>query len=87
MLVEECGALESVKAASEIYCPVSGKVVEKNQEVESIPSLINKSCYEKGKNDCAVFIFINMQLMEYSFIIIDNSLRFSIWSNFSNVNS
>ncbi|XP_057665762.1 glycine cleavage system H protein, mitochondrial [Diorhabda carinulata] len=45
---DECGALESVKAASEIYSPISGKVLEKNIEVEDKPSLINTSCYEKG---------------------------------------
>ncbi|XP_018564078.1 glycine cleavage system H protein, mitochondrial [Anoplophora glabripennis] len=45
---EECGALESVKAASEIYSPVSGKVIEKNVQVEDTPSLINTSCYDKG---------------------------------------
>lgn len=45
---DECGALESVKAASEIYSPVSGKVIEKNVLVEDSPSLINSSCYEKG---------------------------------------
>ncbi|XP_018318750.1 uncharacterized protein LOC108732442 [Agrilus planipennis] len=45
---DECGALESVKAASEVYSPVSGRVVEKNTEVEKTPSLINKSCYDKG---------------------------------------
>ncbi|KAG5883508.1 hypothetical protein JTB14_013935 [Gonioctena quinquepunctata] len=45
---DECGALESVKAASEIYSPVSGKVIEKNEEVEDTPSLINTSCYDKG---------------------------------------
>ncbi|XP_076171049.1 glycine cleavage system H protein, mitochondrial [Ptiloglossa arizonensis] len=44
----ECGALESVKAASEVYSPVSGKIIEKNEEVEKTPSLINSSCYEKG---------------------------------------
>lgn len=44
----ECGALESVKAASELYSPVSGKVIEKNEEVEKTPSLINTSCYERG---------------------------------------
>ncbi|ODN03051.1 Glycine cleavage system H protein, mitochondrial [Orchesella cincta] len=47
-LHDECGALESVKAASELYCPVSGKVVEKNPAVEETPGLINQSCYEKG---------------------------------------
>lgn len=44
----ECGALESVKAASELFSPVSGKVVEKNDAVEQTPSLVNTSCYEKG---------------------------------------
>ncbi|EDW70628.1 glycine cleavage system H protein, mitochondrial [Drosophila novamexicana] len=45
---DECGALESVKAASEVYSPVSGKVTEKNAEVEDTPALVNSSCYEKG---------------------------------------
>jgi len=47
-IMDECGALESVKAASELFCPLSGKVVEKNTEVENTPALINQSCYEKG---------------------------------------
>ncbi|EEB19270.1 glycine cleavage system H protein, putative [Pediculus humanus corporis] len=45
---DECGALESVKAASEVYTPVSGKVIEKNTEVEESPGLVNQSCYDKG---------------------------------------
>ena len=45
---DECGALESVKAASELYSPLSGRVVAKNNDVEQAPSLINTSCYEKG---------------------------------------
>ncbi|XP_045766520.1 glycine cleavage system H protein, mitochondrial-like [Maniola jurtina] len=45
---DECGALESVKAASEIYSPVSGTVTEKNTDVEKKPALINTSCYDKG---------------------------------------
>lgn len=44
----ECGALESVKAASEIFSPVSGLVVSVNDELEEKPELINKSCYENG---------------------------------------
>lgn len=47
---DECGALESVKAASEVYSPVSGKVTEKNSQVEDSPALVNTSCYEKGKS-------------------------------------
>lgn len=46
---DECGALESVKAASELYSPVSGTVSEKNKEVEETPGLVNSSCYDKGE--------------------------------------
>lgn len=45
---EECGALESVKAASEVYSPVSGTVTEKNDAVEDTPGLINTSPYDQG---------------------------------------
>ncbi|KAI5735676.1 hypothetical protein M8J77_021235 [Diaphorina citri] len=45
---DECGALESVKAASELYSPLSGKVVEKNSAVEETPALINTACYTDG---------------------------------------
>lgn len=48
VFVDECGALESVKAASELYSPVSGKVVEINSQVETKPALINQSCYKDG---------------------------------------
>jgi len=45
---EECGALESVKAASEIYSPVSGTVTAVNADVEEQPGLINKHPYDEG---------------------------------------
>lgn len=45
---DECGALESVKAASEVYSPVSGTVTEKNGAVEDTPSLVNSACYSNG---------------------------------------
>merc|ERR1712168_248336 len=45
---EECGALESVKAASEVYSPVSGSVTEKNETVEDGPALINQSPQQDG---------------------------------------
>ncbi|XP_061391104.1 glycine cleavage system H protein, mitochondrial [Musca vetustissima] len=45
---DECGALESVKAASEVYCPVSGEVTEKNAKVEDTPGLINTHTYTDG---------------------------------------
>jgi glycine cleavage system H protein len=41
-------SIESVKAASDVYAPISGKIVEVNSNLESSPDLINKSPYEKG---------------------------------------
>ena len=40
--------VESVKAASDIYAPVSGEVVEVNPDVEADPSLVNTDPYGKG---------------------------------------
>jgi glycine cleavage system H protein len=40
--------VESVKAASDIYAPVSGKVTKVNFELESAPELVNCSPYDKG---------------------------------------
>lgn len=40
--------IESIKAASDIYAPLSGKVVKINAELNSNPALINQSAYEKG---------------------------------------
>jgi len=42
------GTVESVKAASEIYMPVSGTVVEINEELVSNPEILNEDSYEKG---------------------------------------
>ncbi len=42
------GSVESVKAVSEIYMPVSGKVVEINAALEDSPELVNNSPYEEG---------------------------------------
>ena len=38
---EEAAVVESVKAASEVYAPVSGKIVEVNQALEDDPALVN----------------------------------------------
>ncbi|KAM4631270.1 glycine cleavage system protein H (aminomethyl carrier), b [Polymixia lowei] len=45
---EEFGALESVKAASELYSPLTGEVTEINTELAENPGLVNKACYEEG---------------------------------------
>ncbi|XP_005105587.1 glycine cleavage system H protein [Aplysia californica] len=42
------GCLESVKAASEIYCPVGGEVTEVNSALEDKPGLVNTSPLEEG---------------------------------------
>ena len=45
---EQFASVESVKAASDIFAPLSGKIIEVNKKLEANPELINKSCYEKG---------------------------------------
>ena len=40
--------VESSKAASDVYAPVSGKVTDANEKLESEPELINKDCYGAG---------------------------------------
>lgn len=42
---EEFGAVESVKAASDLYSPVSGVVVEVNEELEDAPELLNEDAF------------------------------------------
>ncbi|MBQ6750635.1 MAG: glycine cleavage system protein GcvH [Bacteroidaceae bacterium] len=43
---EEFGAVESVKAASDLYAPVSGTVIEVNEALENAPELVNQDAYE-----------------------------------------
>ena len=43
---EDFGAVESVKAASDLVCPVSGTVVEVNEALDDEPGLINKDAFE-----------------------------------------
>jgi len=45
---QEMGSVESVKAASELYAPVSGEVLEVNAELASSPELINQEPYGAG---------------------------------------
>jgi glycine cleavage system H protein len=44
----ELAVVESVKAASEVYAPVSGEVVEVNSELEDVPAAINEDAQGKG---------------------------------------
>lgn len=45
---EPFGSVESVKTVSELYAPISGKVVEINEELEDSPEFVNESPYEKA---------------------------------------
>lgn len=43
-----CGAVESTKAVSDVFSPVTGKVVDVNESLSSAPETINQDPYEKG---------------------------------------
>src|ERR1041385_8784011 len=45
---EACAVVESVKTASDIYCPVSGQILETNQALLREPALVNSDPYEAG---------------------------------------
>ena len=44
----ECAVIESVKSASDIYCPVNGEIVEVNHVLEETPEKINSDPYGSG---------------------------------------
>lgn len=45
---EEFGSVESVKAVSEMYMPISGEIVAVNENLEDAPELVNQDCYQGG---------------------------------------
>ncbi|MER7464777.1 glycine cleavage system protein GcvH [Streptomyces sp. NPDC097981] len=45
---ETCGELESTKSVSDLYSPVTGEVVEANQDVVDDPALVNSAPFEGG---------------------------------------
>lgn len=46
--MQEFGVAESVKTVSSLYCPVSGKVIEINQQLSDHPEYVNQDPYGKG---------------------------------------
>jgi glycine cleavage system H protein len=46
--LDKLGEIESVKAVSDLYSPISGEVTEVNEEVVDRPELVNQSPYEEG---------------------------------------
>lgn len=45
---EDCAVVESVKAASDIYCPVSGQIADTNEALNGTPEVVNSSPYQEG---------------------------------------
>ncbi|AJR02135.1 MULTISPECIES: glycine cleavage system protein GcvH [Hafnia] len=45
---DDCAVAESVKAASDIYAPISGEIVSINDELEGAPELVNSAPYSEG---------------------------------------
>ena len=45
---EQLATVESVKAASDIYAPMSGKVIQVNEKIQNNPELLNQSPYDEG---------------------------------------
>ncbi|CCQ11282.1 Glycine cleavage system H protein [Pseudoalteromonas luteoviolacea B = ATCC 29581] len=45
---EDCAVAESVKAASDIYAPIGGEIVEINEDLEGSPELVNSDPYGDG---------------------------------------
>lgn len=45
---DDCAVAESVKAASDIYAPISGEVIEVNEDLEDSPELVNSDPFGEG---------------------------------------
>lgn len=45
---DECGVIESVKAASDIYAPIAGTIVEVNDALDGNPEILNEDPYGEG---------------------------------------
>lgn len=63
---EEVGMIDSVKATSPYYAPVTGKIVEVNKQLESSPELINKDPYGKGW----IIVIEPIDITEYETLLI-----------------
>ncbi len=45
---DECAVVESVKAASDVYCPLNGEVIEANEALADAPETINSDAFDEG---------------------------------------
>ena len=77
---DEAAVVESVKAASEVYTPLSGEVVEVNEVLEENPELVNTSPYEDGW-------FFKMKVTDENLRSVDNMMtsdEYLSWLNGNN---
>lgn len=45
---ESFGVVESVKSVSDVFAPVSGKIIEVNEPLQESPGIVNEDCYGEG---------------------------------------
>ena len=77
---DEAAVVESVKAASEVYTPISGEVIEVNDALEENPELINTSPYEEGW-------FFKLKVSDENLGGIDSLMTAEEYSSMLDVNS
>ena len=58
---EECGVVESVKAASDLNSPLDGDIIEVNDALDGNPELVNEDAYGEGW----VFKMVNFSMAQY----------------------
>ena len=77
---DEAAVVESVKAASEVYTPISGEVIEVNEALEENPELVNTSPYEDGW-------FFKLKVSDENLGSIDSLMTTEEYSSMLNGNS
>ena len=80
VLGDEAAVVESVKAASEVYTPISGEVIEVNDTLEESPELVNTSPYEEGW-------FFKLKVSDGNLGSIDSLMTAEEYSSMLDVNS
>ena len=77
---DEAAVVESVKAASEVYTPISGEVIEVNEALEESPELVNTSPYEDGW-------FFKLKVSDENLVSIDSLMTAEEYSSMLDGNS
>ena len=80
VLGDEAAVVESVKAASEVYTPISGEVIEVNDTLEENPELVNTSPNEEGR-------FFKLEVSDENLGSIDSLMTAEEYSSMLDGNS